>query len=406
MHRRHALQSIAAALAPAVAPWASLAQAAAGPSQLADWAASTRALGVKWLQQTASQNGVVAPLSIWGALAMLYAGARGSTAKQIARALNMPDQVSAFAQGWRAAQTLLSLAGPKWQLHLANRLWVQADYPIVPAYERVLQRDFAADLARVDFQGHTQQARQTINRWVARQTADQIRDLLSPGALTPDTRLALTQAVYLKAAWQQPFERELTQPDAFELAQGQKVQVPFMRQTDFFMAGLWKKSDRRAQLVELPYAGERLRMLVCVPQRAADLPAMLELLTGDWRKWMRRQRVELLLPRWKARTQLSLQGQLQAMGIEQVFVQGQADLSGMDGRRDLSVGAALHEACVDVTEQGTEAAAATALVVVPASAMVWDEPPLQIRVDRPFAWAIVDEHTRSMWFAGVVQDPR
>lgn len=403
MDKRKTLQRIAASIAAGVSPWMD-AGAAQESGSNPDWSLSTRALGVALLRQASAGQVVVSPLSLWGGLAMLHAGARGATAREIAQALRMPDKVSAFVRGWQAIRATQQQSMPQLQWHVANRVWVQVRHPIVPAYEQVLQQGFAADLARIDFERETEQARLQINRWTEQQTSRMIRDLLAPGALTSLTRLVLTQAVYLKADWLEAFDPAMTRPDVFELASGQKVQVPFMHQTATHLVGTWQRAEVSAQWLELPYAGDRLRMVLCIPQRAEHLPNVLDLLQDSTRVPLLRRPVSLSLPRWKARSSLSLQQSLKNLGIRRAFAAGQADLSGMDGRRDLSVDAVLHEAHVDVSERGTEAAAATA-VTVTTRAMPQQLPPLEIRADRPFAWAVVDPRSRAMWFAGVVRDP-
>ncbi len=405
MNKRQLLQGLAASLWATAGAGAGGAAAGESTSADGDWAASTRVLGTALLAQQAEGNAVISPLSLWGALAMLFAGARGDTALALARALQMPNRIAAFAQGWRQAEALRQSTSPQLQLLMANRLWLQNGEAVLPAFEQALQQGFGAELMRAPFASAPEAARQDINTWVARQTAQRIQNLLAPGSVTPLTRLVLGQAVYFKAAWRHAFERAHTRDGTFTLANGQAVQLPFMHQARKHLAGPWQSGDVQAQLIELPYADEALRMLILLPRQAAHLPQMLALLRQDWRQHLSMRQVTLSLPRWKARSELSLQSGLTALGMGRLFDARLADLSGVNGRRDLVVSTVAHQAMVEVSEQGTEAAAATGVVAVTKSAQ-WPEPPMEIRVDRPFAWAIVDAPQRSLLFAGLVRDPR
>lgn len=405
MKKRQCLQGLAAGLWAAGGAGAWGAVASESSATHGDWAASTRALGAALLAQQAGDNTVIAPLSIWGALAMLFAGARGDTALEMASALKMPNRITAFAQGWQQAAALHSSPSSQVQLRMANRLWVQKNETILPDFEQVLRQAYAAELMRVPFADDPEAARQDINTWVAQQTEQHIPTLLAPDTVTPFTRLVLGQAVYFKAAWSHAFERVNTRNDTFTLAHGQTVQLPFMHQAHKHRAGQWQSGDVQAQLIELPYADEALRMLILVPRQAAHLPQMLDLLRQDWRQHLSMRHVTLSLPRWKVSSQLSLQKSLTDLGLGCLFDPRQVDLSGVSGRQDLVVSAVVHQAMVDVSEQGTEAAAATAVVAVTTRADML-APPMDIRVDRPYAWAIVDTLRHSLLFAGVVRDPR
>lgn len=278
-------------------------------------------------------------------------------------------------------------------------------------FTALLQGAYGAGAGIVDFIGATEPARAEINAWVRDQTSGRIPELLATGTITQLTKLVLTNAVHLRAPWQTPFDPASTKPGPFSLAADRRVDVPFMGRWDTFVAGRVGDGRRAASVCELPYAGNRLAMVLIVPDAIDGLGAVLAGLDGTslpgWKAGaLRRQDVNLGLPRWTARKPLALGETLASMGMKRAFERDVADFSGMDGTRDLHVSAIVHEGFVDVTETGTEATAATGTIkatgVVPGAT----EEPLDIRADRPFAWAVVERGSSAILFAGTVVDPR
>jgi len=394
---------VAGSLGPAPAADADPTAAANGSSKLA-W---------ELVRASGEGNAILSPASVWEALAMTHAGARGETAAEIARVLGMPNDAEAIAAAAAALrETLAEAKGEKIKLEIANRIWVQKNKRFEEAFTGLLERQFGAAAGIVDFLTRPEDARAEINRWIAERTADKIPELLASGSITPDTRLVLTNAIYMKAPWAKPFEKSATRPEKFSLSGGDTAEVPFMHAAGRLAAGKVGAGDTAATVCEIPYDGNRLAMVIVVPERTDGLPAVLAGMKGDWRtSWdgeepkVRQRPVFLALPKWTARKPLSLKPILTSLGMKQAFVAGEADLSGMDGTRDLFVAAAVHEGFVEVSEEGTEAAAATAVIVATRSAVVPDEP-LEVKADRPFAWAVVERGSGAVLFAGTVTDPR
>jgi serpin B len=359
-------------------------------------------------------NVVVSPASVWEALAMTHQGARGATAAEIAGVLGLPDDRAAIAAASAALRAEFAEAkGKAITLDVANRLWVHKGKPLEREFTSALEQRFGAGAGEVDFVA-AEAARSAINGWVSDHTAHKIPELLGPNVITPLTRLVLTNAVYLKAPWAEPFEKSATRPEPFMLAPGQPVDVPFMHTAARLVAGRVAAGDQAATVCEIPYAGRRLVMAIVVPEVVDGLDEVLGNLDGDWRtKWaggepadVRPRKVVLALPKWTARKPLGLNAALEALGMKQAFEAKAADFSGIDGTRDLFVSDVVHEGFVDVSEEGTEAAAATGVVVGVRSMAPLPEEPLEVRADRPFAWAIIDRGTGAVLFAGVVADPR
>ena len=371
------------------------------PEDLAAVAHGNTAFAIDLYRQLASEKGnlVLGPLSISTAMAMEQMGARGATADQIAAAMHFDLPADRLAAGFdQLDRELEALAGPKVTVSLVNQLFGQTGYPFEEDFLATLSSRFGAPLAVVDY-ADPEAVRQLINAWVASQTADRIKDLLAPGVLTETTKLAVVNATYLKADWAEPFEAAFTKPRVFHLASGKDVKVPTMTAVTSYPTAIGK--DYTA--LELPYDGDRLAMLIVMPD---DMAAFERGLTADRYEAIadavKMRFLDLKLPRFSARTASDLVDPLRAMGIVDAFDPGLADLTGIapDG---LSIGAIVHEAFVAVAEKGTEAAAATAVMTGDSG---FETPPLDLRVNRPFLWFIRDRETGSVLFLGRVDDPR
>ena len=247
-------------------------------------------------------------------------------------------------------------------------------------------------------------ARQAINQWVSDQTKDKIKDLIPAGAITPDTRLVLANAIYFYAKWLHPFDGSLTQPGGFNLLDGTTITVPMMSLGE--VTGLPYMAGQGYQAVELPYAGGKVALTLIVPDagrfaqvRAALTASQLETLWGS----LETKQVQLSLPKFKYESSFSLGKTLGQLGMPDALTPGVADFSGMDGTRDLFISDILHKAVVAVDEEGTEAAAATAVVVGITAMPVID---VQLTVDRPFIFVIRDTQSGAMLFMGQVLNPR
>ena len=391
---------------------AAAAMLSAGSAAAGEAAAGTAKLAWELVRASGEGNAILSPASVWEALAMTHAGARGETAAEIAAVLGMPDdreQIAAAAAELREA--LAEAKGDAIKLDIANRIWVHQGKALEAGFTGLLEAKYGAAAGIVDFAGRPEDARAEINAWVGEHTAEKIPELLKSGSITPLTRLVLTNAIYMKAPWATPFEKSATRPEAFTLPGGDRAEVPFMHAAEKLVAGKVGEGAAAATVCEIPYAGGRLAMVLVVPATADGLEAVLADMKGDWRTgWnaaagVRQRPVVLSLPKWTARKPLSLSAALQSLGMKRAFVAGEADLSGMDGTRDLFVSDVVHEGFVEVSEEGTEAAAATGVIVATRAALIPDEP-LEVKADRPFAWAVVERESGGVLFAGTVTDPR
>jgi serpin B len=349
------------------------------------------------------------PYSISVALAMTYAGAEGGTEREMAEALHFTLPEAQLHPAFNALALALAARGEGaegqddggFRLHVVNALWGQRGYEFLQAFLDTLAKHYGAGLRLLDFKTAPEEARVTINDWVSEQTEGKIEDLIPPGAIDPLTRLVLTNAIYFNAAWAAPFKAERTEDGAFHRLDGEQVTVPMMHQT----ASFGYAEGRGYQAVELPYDGHELSMVILLPDagRFMEVEGALDAQTipGVFDA-LRERRVALTMPKFKVESSFSLVDALKALGMPSAF-SDTADFSGMDGTRDLFITDVLHKAFVDVDEEGTEAAAATAVIV--GLKAVMPEEPMEMVVDRPFIFLIRDIKTGTVLFVGRVMDP-
>lgn len=348
------------------------------------------------------------PASIRLAMAMAFAGARGETATEMQHALALPSAAphALFATQLRdwAALARPTEKERKIVLRVVNRLWAQKGEAFRDEFLKLLRDDYAAPLEPLDFRKAPEPSRVAINKWVSDETEHKIKELIARGLITADTRMVLTNAVYFKAQWEQPFQKSATRPDKFFADGARAVEAPLMRQVEHFAIA---RIDG-GQLLELPYASGELVMDVALPDKRDGLGAIEKQFSDGalprWLAALQHQKVDVTLPRFKTGASFEVGEALGALGIKRAFQFGPADFSGIDGTRDLFISSVVHQAVVDVDENGTEAAAATA-VLMKAGAAPMPEKPAVFRVDHPFLFVLRDARSGAILFAGRLVDP-
>jgi serpin B len=349
-------------------------------------------------------NLFLSPYSISTAFAMTYAGARGDTEKQMAAALRyslgQEELHPAFA---RLESRLKKAQQGGILLSVANSLWPQKEYPFLDDYMKLIQRNYGVSITPVDYKQSTEAARQSINGWVADKTQSRIKDLIKPGILQSLTRLVLVNAIYFKGKWEHPFKAENTKDSPFHVTSEKTVQAPLMsRKLECRYASL-----PLLDIIELPYVGGGMSMMVLLPKRADGLRQLEGEMSADslsrWTSELAKREVLVSLPRFKMTSEFRLDDALKAMGMIDAFRDDKANFAGMDGHTDwLYISAAIHKAFVEVNEEGTEAAAATAVVM---SKRGMSAPPPVFRADHPFVFLIQENQTGSILFMGRICDP-
>jgi serpin B len=387
--------------APAV-PQADLEELVAGNNQFA--------MDLYHSVRTGEGNLFYSPYSISLALAMTYAGARGNTAQEMAEALNFNLPAERLHPAFNKLDLALQSLGEDipedeegrgFTLNIVNSIWGQEGYPFLPEFLDILAENYAAGLNLMDFATQPEISRQIINDWVMEQTNDRIEDLIPPGVIDALTRLVLVNAIYFNAGWASPFMEDFTQEGDFRLPDGSTVQAPMMNQIN--MHGY--SSGPGFQAVELPYYGYKTSMVILHPdlgdfdsfESSLDADRLNEILSG-----LNVTNINLSMPKFEFEMSLPVANALQELGMVDAFQEFQADFSGMDGTQDLYIQDVLHKAFVAVDEEGTEAAAATAVVVGVTSAPL---DPVEVKIDSPFIFLIRDRESGSILFVGRVLNP-
>ena len=352
----------------------------------------------------AGTNLLVSPFSISTALAMTYAGARNSTAAQMADVLHfdLPNDRLHAAVGSLIAD--MNVPRPGYEMAIANRLFGQHDVPFKQPFLDINSQSYGAPLEPLDFAGNPNAARLHINDWVAEQTHDRIEDLLPAGAVDGLTRLVLTNAVYFNGQWKYQFDPEDTRDAAFYISPTEQVQSPMMFQSAEFRYG----SFDDFQMLEMPYSGDDLSMVIMLPKEKdglADLESQLSLdMFQESIESLREKEVDVHLPKFTFSDDVNLGSTLQDMGMTDAFSPMTADFDGIADRDryDLHISGVFHKTFIDVNEVGTEAAAATGVVIGITSV---PPPPPVFRADHPFLFALRDAHSGSLLFLGRLNEP-
>ena len=363
------------------------------------------AFAIELYQQLKSQPGNLffSPYSISSALAMAYGGARGQTEAEMAKALHFsqPSQDTHAAFATLAARMKEIQRRSRVTLTAANSLWCQRDYPFTDAFRSLTRTRYEAEAQFVDFKHAAESACGEINSWVARKTKQKIQNLIGPGQLTDVTRLLLCNAIYFKGTWAVRFDPNNTRPAPFFTSPEHSLQAQMM----------WQESEFKAveaddvSLLELRYTGDDLSMIILLPHAVEGLSDLEDRLNAeDLGQWIagldqaRPAELSVLLPRFKTTQTLELARELAALGMPSAFNRT-SDFSGMTGTRELGLSEVVHQAFVEVNEEGTEAAAATAVHAYLKSMS------RSVHVDHPFIFLVRENRTGSVLFLGRIVDP-
>ena len=384
-------------------PWLSLADAPSVELKSIVESNTRFALDLYSVLKKEEGNIFFSPYSISTALAMTYGGARANTAKEMAQTLHFTLGQEKIPPAFADLEIKLNEIQKQGEvlLYVANSLWPQKDYPFRQDYLSLMRKDYGVAITPVDYVKACEEARKIINRWVEDKTKNKIKELIRKGDLDPLTVLVLVNAIYFKGDWASQFDPELTKMKDFVLTDGQKKKIPIMEQKGNF--GLRELED--AQILELPYVGNQLSMLIILPRELPGLQKIEDALSeNNLRSWLSRlprEEVRVYLPKFKITWgTFELNEPLIALGMKDAFSRARADFTGMAETRELFISLVLHKAFIEVNEEGTEAAAATAVVMSKEISR-----PRVFRADHPFLFLIRDNITGSILFLGRVVDP-
>lgn len=361
-------------------------------------------------------NVFYSPYSISSAIAMTYEGAKGQTAEEIKSVFHFPG-VEILRPNFGAIYNEINKADKGYELKTGNALWVQQDYPFLEDYKERIEKHYGGKAANLDFVGETELSRETINSFIEDQTNNKIKDLLSKGVVSPDTRMVLTNAIYFKGTWEWEFDKGDTRDGNFIIGKDDFFEVQMMHM-DPDKARFNYSDLEKMQILELPYRGGDVSMLIILPKQGYDYDLEtgeriesyytledIELSSGkleEYKSQMRETKLDSIsLPKFEFDSKYSMGKTLSALGMPTAFTSS-ADFSGMDGTGNLAINDVIHQAYVKVDEKGTEAAAATGIFMDVTSAM----PRNFFRADHPFVFLIQERKTGNILFMGRVTDPR
>lgn len=350
-------------------------------------------------------NVFYSPFSISSALAMVLLGAGGNTSTQMAECLKTKDLSDEIHSGFGSMLPQLHKSNAPYALSVANRLYGEQTYQFVEDFLKGTRKHYNAELEAVDFISNSAGARLNINNWVEKQTQGKIKDLLGEGVVNNLTKLVLVNAIYFKGNWNKQFEERLTRDQPFRMNKNEKRQVKMMHMKSKFNHTF--VGDINCQILEMPYKGEELSMLIFLPMDIEDNSTGLEKLEqqltyDNFVEWTRpdmmdKIEVQLGLPRFKMEESYDMKNVLTSMGMVDAFDMALSDFSGMSPANDLALSKVVHKAFVEVNEEGTVAAAATAAIMM---LRCMPMPPASFIADHPFLFFIRHNPTMSILFAG------
>lgn len=352
-----------------------------------------------------TENIFFSPYSISSAIAMAYEGARGQTADEIRLVLHFPKDETLLRESFLEINNFINKKDKEYTLRSANALWAQKDYQFLPDYFSLIEKYYSGKVQNLDFKEENAKSCQIINSWIENQTNDRIKNLIS--SLKPATRLILTNAVYFKGFWFKQFKKKDTRDEDFEINPGNKIKVPMMHLNGTEAEFNYAETDK-LQILELPYKGEDLSMLILLPKKN-NLTIVENSLTiekiSEWIGLFEKAEIDISLPKFKFEKEYSLKGALAEMGMPSAFTYAKADFSGMTGKKDLYIDKILHKAFVEVNEEGTEAAAATS-VFTQALGCAPNKNKIKVfKADHPFIFIIQETKSGNILFAGRVSNP-
>lgn len=360
-----------------------------------------------------SQDGNIfySPYSITSVLAMTYEGARGQTAEEMQLVLHFPQDSFNPKYSFLQMNQKINRKNKEYELKIANALWAQNDSMFLDDYFDLVEKYYDGKITNLDFANDVEKSRLIINSWVEEKTNNKIKNLIPQNKLSEKARLVLTNAIYFKGSWLYPFDKKKTKEHDFRMAADRTVKTQMMCLIDEESTFNYGETDK-FQILELPYEGNDLSMLIILP-KDDNLKAVEELLNlenfSHWKALLSYEGVDVYLPKFKFEAQYFMDQDLIGMGMSTAFTfgidyGGSADFSGMTGNKQLNIDQVIHKAFVEVNEEGTEAAAATALIMG-LGAFMSPELKKTFKADHPFIFIIQDVETENILFLGRVRNP-
>uniref|UniRef100_T1JHQ7 Serpin domain-containing protein n=1 Tax=Strigamia maritima TaxID=126957 RepID=T1JHQ7_STRMM len=349
-------------------------------------------------------NMAFSPFSIWSALLMTYLGARGRTEDELNYLLGLKNASKADSgRAYKAVKYWYKLRSEhqiNYTLNLANSLFLERTFPLRDCIETY----FGSEISRVDFQRAPEAARAAINSWVEKETKNKIRDLFPPGMMGSSTLIAIVNAAYFKGKWQSQFKKENTRKEVFHVTPGRDVMIDMMHQTNLFYHGI--SADLDAQVLEMPFISEEVSMIFFLPLKDFLVDSVVRELSTERIRWLRHElrksEVEVAIPKFRVENNFEMTQLLTQMGLRDLFIPSQSNLSGFSDDRRLAVSTVRHKAFLEVNEEGSEAAAATGILAWRSARPL---SPTSFIANKPFIFMLHDNLSNVVLFLGVVNRP-
>ncbi|XP_051825910.1 serpin B6-like [Antechinus flavipes] len=353
-------------------------------------------------EKDSSQNVFYSPLSLYCALAMVLEGAKGNTAAQIQQVLSLDKSIDVH-HSFQSFLAEANKSGDQCLLRIANRLFGEKTHDFISSFKESCQKFYHSNMEELDFANASEEARKYINKWIEEKTEGKIVELLIKDSINPRTSLILVNAIYFKGKWEEKFDKSRTREKMFKISKEKQKPVQMM-----FLKSQFRTTyiqDVSTQILVMPYVGGQMDMVILLPDENTDLKMLEQELTPekltDWLKPERMDMIEIdvFLPRFKLEENLDMKSILQKLGMSDAFDMSKADFSGISSGKDLFLSKVLHKAYVEVNEEGTEAAAATAAKLVAYCSCPY------FLVDHPFLFLIRDNSSKTILFWGKVISP-
>jgi len=362
---------------------------------------SNNQFGFEFYQEIKSNNNFVfSPASISSAFAMTYNGAQGNTFNEMAQVFHFNKNLSEFNTDYKNLFTL-NENQKDFQFYNANSLWIQEGMEIKQNFLDVNKTYYGASLNLLDFKNDSEKSRITINNWVSEKTKNKINDLLNPSTIDNATRLVLVNALYFKGAWKKQFKKEQNTKDKFQVAKRDFIEADFMNTS----VNTWYYQDNYAEIIDIPYSDDDYSLMIIVPKSYRKIKKLEKKLDqefyNNYINYKEKKQVKLSIPKFNIKSDYDLGETLVKMGLKDAFT-GNADFSGITEQEKLYISQAIHKATIEINEEGTEAAAATAVVMRKMSVMLDN---VELKVDRPFIYILRNNQTNCIYFIGKVVNP-
>ncbi|AKB79146.1 Serine protease inhibitor (serpin family) [Methanosarcina horonobensis HB-1 = JCM 15518] len=348
------------------------------------------------------RNVFFSPHSIYTAMAICYEGAEGTTKEQTSNVFYFPANKTILKVRMERTNNTINSVNSDYELQTANALWIQEGYPVKEAYIYNVKKYYDGEVTNLDFVRKPDASRNTINKWVEDKTSDKIKDLVPKNSITADTRVIITNAIYFNGKWVYEFDKEMTDKKPFYPTGGEEISLDTMYICNRFNYG----ENSKAKIIELPYKGNDLSMYIVLPKNNNIEKFETGFTLNDYTKLKNDmesvEEVKVSIPKFKFETKTELTNSLIDMGVVDAF--GPANFSGISDD-PLSISRVIHQTFIDVKEEGTEAAAATAVVMERGMSISWDPKPKEFKADHPFMFFIEDRRTNCILFMGKVEYP-